>query len=175
MWSVPSDKSWHDITKVTCLPAWATRMPPVYAAADIHPSVLYPTETVVMYPWSHQQNMIKRGYEDTKKFHNRLVARGLRPLPDAPLTPWSRWEKLFADIDECHLPELSTQRSTANVSELERAHDEVLRTHSSSNLAEILDSQRRFRQTGGGASQSDAFLNERSPKRSLQLSSNRRS
>lgn len=32
---------------------------------------------------------IKQGYEDAKEQHQQLVARGLRPLPNAPLTPWS--------------------------------------------------------------------------------------
>jgi hypothetical protein len=31
---------------------------------------------------------IKQGYEDAKEQHQHLIARGLRPLPNAPLTPW---------------------------------------------------------------------------------------
>eukprot|EP00913_Durusdinium_trenchii_P016806 g15796.t1 len=133
MYSVPPGQRWDEVIKVTCFPWWATLFPPALGIADIQPYRFMPTEVFVLYPWEHQRELIKQGYEDAKLQHDQLVARGLRPLPNAPLTPWSEWESLFAGIDENNLPPLSSQRSTVVASEMEKHHYEVLRTFSQYN------------------------------------------
>lgn len=150
MYSVPAGQRWDEVIKVTCFPWWATLFPPAMGVADIQPRRFMPTEVIVLYPWRHQKGLIKQGYEDAKEQHQHLIARGLRPLPNAPLTPWSEWESLFAGIDEDNLPPLSSQRSTAVASEMEKHHYEVLRTYSHSDLNDALRGPRlrRFELTG---------------------------
>jgi len=138
MYSVPPGQRWDEVIKVTCFPWWATLFPPAMGVADIQPRRFMPTEVIVLYPWQYQKQLIKQGYEDAKEQHQQLVARGLRPLPNAPLTPWSEWESLFAGIDEENLPPLSSQRSTVVASEMEKHHYEVLRTYSHSDLHDAL-------------------------------------
>lgn len=142
MYSVPPGQRWDEVIKVTCFPWWATLFPPALGIADIQPYRFMPTEVFVLYPWEHQRELIKQGYEDAKLQHDQLVARGLRPLPNAPLTPWSEWESLFAGIDENNLPPLSSQRSTVVASEMEKHHYEVLRTFSQSDLHDVLKGPR---------------------------------
>mmetsp|Transcript_86316 Transcript_86316/g.252566 ORF Transcript_86316/g.252566 Transcript_86316/m.252566 type:complete len:390 (+) Transcript_86316:44-1213(+) len=142
VYSVPSDQPWDEVIKVTCFPWYLTLFPPAMGIADIQPSRLMLTEVVLLYPWAHQRVLIKRGYDDAKRAHGRLVARGLRPRQDAPLTPWSEWERLLSAVDEDNLPPLSAQRSTAAVSEAERRHAELLRTFSASDLRDALHGPR---------------------------------
>eukprot|EP00439_Symbiodinium_sp_Y106_P079804 s5_g18.t1 len=94
MYSVPENHRWDEVIKVTCFPWWSTLLPP--AMGDL-------VDGSGLVVW------IRRGYEDTKKQHDHLVERGLRPLPNAPLTPWSEWSSLFAAIDEENLPPLQAK------------------------------------------------------------------
>lgn len=154
-WSVPEHVAWADVIKVTCMPKWCMVLPPAMALnVDIQPTKFMPTEMVVLYNWKHQQTLIRRGYEDAKRSHDALVARGLRPLPDAPLTEWRQWEQLFAGIDENNLPPLSSRRSVTARSGLERKHDELLRTYSNTDLHDALMGP-RLRRLSRGGSQSD--------------------
>lgn len=155
IWSVPSDEPTDNVIRVTCVPPWATRCSPALTRAHIAPSSFHVPEMFLLYPWQHYQHIIKLGYEDTRRQHSLLVSKGLRPLPDAPLTPWSEWERLFSSIDENNLPELSTQRSTQTISHLEQAHDRILRTFSESDLPSLLEGPRSRRLS---VSRSDAAL-----------------
>mmetsp|Transcript_48790 Transcript_48790/g.87677 ORF Transcript_48790/g.87677 Transcript_48790/m.87677 type:complete len:268 (-) Transcript_48790:32-835(-) len=145
MYSIPDGHRWDDVIKVTCFPWWATLFPPAMGVADIQPSKFMPTEVVILYPWAHQQELIRRGYEDTKLQHDQLVARGLRPLPNAPLTTWSEWSSLFAAIDENNLPPLQAKCSTVVASSMEKQHLETLRTYSHSDLHDVLRGPRMRR------------------------------
>jgi len=162
VYSVPTSQPWDEVFKVTCLPWYATIGLPAMGIADIQPSRLMLDSVFLLYPWSHQQVLIKRGYEDARRSHAHLVSRGFRPLLKAPLTPWSEWERLFASIDENDLPPLSAVSSTVTKSETERLHQELLRTYSSSDLADALRGPRLRRLRSGGAglgvSQSDANM-----------------
>lgn len=155
VWSIPPGEPPSNIVRVTCFPSWATKCSPAMTTADIQPSQLHLPEIVLLYPWAHYQHLIKLGYQDTQKRHSHLVSRGLRPLVNAPLTPWSEWERLFSALDENNLPALSCQRSTKAVSHLEEAHDHILRTYSESNLGSLLEGPRSRRLS---SSRSDAAL-----------------
>lgn len=154
MYSVPDGQPWDDVIKVTCFPWWATVLPPAMGIADVQPRHFMPTEVVVMYSWVHQQTLIKRGYEDAKLSHDHLVSRGLQPLPDAPLTPWTEWEVLFNQIDENNLPPLSPKASTSLTSRMEKQHLELLRTYSNSNLKDALQGPRLRRLSSNDATAS---------------------
>ncbi|CAE7818384.1 let-413 [Symbiodinium sp. CCMP2592] len=161
MYSVPENHRWDEVIKVTCFPWWSTLLPPAMGVADVQPSRFMPTEVFVLYPWAHQQELIRRGYEDTKKQHDHLVERGLRPLPNAPLTPWSEWSSLFAAIDEENLPPLQAKCSTMVSSEMERHHLEILRTYSHSDLHDALKGPRvRRLSSSDGGSRSEANCSE---------------
>jgi len=166
VWSVPSGQPWHEVIKVTCMPRWVTVPPPAMDVADIQPSHFMLAEVFLLVPWHRQCTLIRRGYEDAKAQHNHLVLRGLRPLPDAPLTPWSEWEQLFADIDEDNLPPLSASRSTMAASEVERRHAELLRTYSASDLHDALQGPRLRRLSSGLGSRSEASIQDYGRKRS---------
>eukprot|EP00929_Paragymnodinium_shiwhaense_P100451 TRINITY_DN6277_c0_g1_i1.p1 TRINITY_DN6277_c0_g1~~TRINITY_DN6277_c0_g1_i1.p1 ORF type:complete len:424 (+),score=40.41 TRINITY_DN6277_c0_g1_i1:56-1273(+) len=159
VWSVPPGQPWSEVFKVTCVPSWCTLPPPAMALADIQPSSLARMLPYVFIPlsWKKQQEMIKTGYEHAKAQHKQFLAAGLMPLPDAPLTPWSQWEQLYADLDDTNLPPLSTKRSTKAQSPLETVHDEILKTHSHSNLADCLQGPRLRRPNliGGSPSACD--------------------
>merc|ERR1719414_1563137 len=88
---------------------------PSLAKADIQPSRCMPIPMLTMLPWKKQQELIKMGYQDACSRRSMFITKGFRPLPDAPLTPWPVWEKLFADIDEENLPPLSPLPSTERV------------------------------------------------------------
>eukprot|EP00437_Effrenium_voratum_P015801 CAMPEP_0181451012 /NCGR_PEP_ID=MMETSP1110-20121109/28471_1 /TAXON_ID=174948 /ORGANISM="Symbiodinium sp., Strain CCMP421" /LENGTH=371 /DNA_ID=CAMNT_0023575249 /DNA_START=11 /DNA_END=1123 /DNA_ORIENTATION=- len=148
MYSIPENQPWDEVVKVTCFPWWATLLPPAMGCATIQPTRFMPTEVLVLYPWSHQRGLIKQGYEDAKLQHDQLVAKGFRPLPNAPLTTWAEWERLFAGIDEENLPPLSAKCSTAVASEMEKHHMELLRTFSQSDLHDVLKGPRLRRDTG---------------------------
>jgi len=155
-YSVPDGQPWDEVIKVTCFPWYLTLLPPTMGVADIQPTKVMLTEVLLLYPWARQRTLIKRGYEDARRAHDNLVARGLRPLENAPLTLWSEWEQLFASIDEDNLPPLSAKPSTRAASEAERRHTELLRTYSSSDLKDALHGPRVRRLGSGGlTSQSD--------------------
>jgi len=157
VWSVPEEQPWSEVTRITCVPSWCTWLPPSMASAHIQPSKFMPTEMLLLYPWAYQQQLIQRGYEDAKASHDVLKARGMRELPDAPLTPWRTWARLFASIDEDALPPLSAKRSTAERSEVESRHDLILRTYSSTDLQDALKGP-RLRRLGSKSSQSEVDL-----------------
>lgn len=175
VWSLPDRQPWSETIRVTCLPPWTTKYSPAMATADIQPSRFMPLSIVVMYPFSHHHNLIRMGYEDAKARHSDLLARGLRPLPNAPLTPWAQWDALLAAIDEDHLPELSTKRSTDKAAPMEKAHDEVLRTYSQSDLQGLLSGRGQrlmLKASALPSSASDAgLLNLGSPKAILKAAS----
>eukprot|EP00929_Paragymnodinium_shiwhaense_P122779 TRINITY_DN95857_c0_g1_i1.p1 TRINITY_DN95857_c0_g1~~TRINITY_DN95857_c0_g1_i1.p1 ORF type:complete len:414 (-),score=55.22 TRINITY_DN95857_c0_g1_i1:32-1273(-) len=159
VYSVPDDQPWDEVTKVTCFPWWSTLFPPALGVADIQPTHFMPDSVVIMYPWSHQLTLIKRGYEDAKKQHAHLVSRGFRPLSNAPVTPWEEWQKLFEAVDEDNLPALSSFCTTNAASEAEKKHMELLRTYSHSDLQQSMEGSRLRRLNNGqGGSQSEANI-----------------
>lgn len=161
VWSLPQSQPWSQVIKVTCVPPWLSKYSVAMTTADIQPQQAMLSSIVVLYPWEHQRRLIELGYHDAQKQHGLLLQRGLRPLPNAPLTSWSHWAQLFAAIDEANLPALSAKRSTEVAAPLELAHDEVLRTYSHSDLRELLGPSRRQRLSLKGrfpTSSSDASL-----------------
>lgn len=113
-WSVPEDQPWSEVIKVCPVP-WYVSLPcpPFLSVADIQPRSLMVTDAVVLRSWTHYRKLIRMGYDDAKRNHALLVSRGLPPLPDAPLTPWEEWERLFETIDEDNLPPLGSERPAA--------------------------------------------------------------
>jgi len=156
-WSIPQGQPWSDVIRVTCVPWWASLGPPAMATAVIQPSSLKLASMFVLFPWPEQAKLVKLGYDDARTAHPQLVARGMRPHPEAPLTEWKAWEELFANIDENNLPLPSSTRVTAHSSELEKSHDERLRTYSCSDLKDVLQGPRARRLQSGG-SQSETNL-----------------
>lgn len=145
VWSVPEDRSFEDVLKVTCVPPWCTLCSPAMTTADVQPSELMLSTIFYPYSWKHQRKVLKLGYDDAHMQHHVFVKHGLRELPGAPLTPWSAWETLFDALDEDNLPPLNSTRVTSAVSKLEESHDELLRTHSASDLVALLKRRRSFR------------------------------
>lgn len=150
IWSVPEDHPWSETVKVTCMPRWCWYP---MLAGDVQPKQLMIAEPWILYPWTHQRKLIKRGYDDASASHGVFVKYGLRQLPNAPLTEWKEWDKLFKGIDEFNLPPLSHKRATAKASELESRHDKLLRTFSSTDLRDALSGPRvrRMRSREGGS------------------------
>jgi len=138
VWSLPPGQPWSEVIKVTCVPSWLSRCSPAMAAAEIQPMKAMLDSIVVLYPWEHQRRLIEMGYHDAKRQHGVLLQRGLRPLPNAPLTPWVQWKQLFEEINEDRLPELSPHRTTEAAAPMELAHEQVLRTYSHSDLRQLL-------------------------------------
>lgn len=113
VWSVPPGQPWSEVVKVTCVSPWASAAS--LARADVQPAWSMPIPMLTIVPWQRQQALIRMGYEDARSKHSMFIAKGLRPLPNAPLTPWTVWEKLFAAVDEDNLPPLSPLPSTQKI------------------------------------------------------------